>query len=63
VGEPPGDRGLYREGQVKQRVGKQLVKSKADLKARVITALRSLQKSPQKIRGFFQTPSCQYACA
>jgi transposase len=50
-------------GQVKLRVGKQLVKSKADLKARVTAALRSLQKSPQKIRGFFQTPSCQYACA
>jgi transposase len=50
-------------GQVKQRVGKQLIKSKDDLKARVIAALRSLQKMPEKIRGFFQAPSCQYAAA
>ena len=49
--------------QVKQRVGKQLIKSKADLKARVIAALRSLQKMPEKIQGFFQAPSCQYAAA
>jgi transposase len=48
-------------GQVKQRVGKQLIQSKADLKARVMAALRSLQKLPEKIRGFFQAPSCQYA--
>lgn len=47
--------------QVKQRVGKQLIQSKADLKARVMAALRSLQKLPEKIRGFFQAPSCQYA--
>lgn len=50
-------------GQVKQRVGKQLVKTKTNLRERVISALRSLQKSPRKIRGFFKTPSCQYACA
>ncbi|MEA2079502.1 MAG: hypothetical protein U9P00_06520 [Pseudomonadota bacterium] len=50
-------------GQVKRRVGKQLIKSKADLKARVIAALRSLQKLPNKIRGFFQARSCQYGAA
>jgi transposase len=47
--------------QVKRRVGKQLVKSKGDLKERVISALRSLQKYPDKIRGFFRTPLCCYA--
>jgi transposase len=47
--------------QVKQRVGKQLVKSREDLKERVISALRSLQKYPGKIKGFFRTPSCCYA--
>jgi transposase len=50
-------------GQVKQRVGKQVIKTKDDLKARVTAALRSLQRLPQKIRGFFQAPSCQYATA
>ena len=48
-------------GQIKQCVGKQLIKSTADLKARVMAALCSLQKLPEKIRGFFQAPSCQYA--
>lgn len=48
-------------GQVKQRVGKQVVKSKDELKSRVISALRSLQKLPQKLRGFFRTPTCRYA--
>jgi transposase len=48
-------------GQVKQRVGKQPIRSKADLKARVMAALHSLQKLPGKIKGFFQAPSCQYA--
>jgi len=44
-------------------VGKQLVKTKADLKASAIAALRSLQKSLQKTRGFFQLPPWQYASA
>ena len=46
---------------VKQRVGQQLIESAADLKARVISALRSLQRLPDKVKSFFQTPSCQYA--
>jgi transposase len=50
-------------GQVKQRVGKQPIKSKDDLKARVLAALRSLQRLPQNVRGFFEAPSCQYAAA
>jgi transposase len=50
-------------GQAKQRVGKQMIKSKAELKTRVIAALRSLQRLPQKIRDFFHAPSCQYAAA
>lgn len=48
-------------GQIKQRVGKQPIRSKADLKARVMAALRSLQQLPEKIKGFFRAPSCQYA--
>ena len=47
--------------QVKQRVGKQWVDSKEQLKNRAISALRSLQKLPEKIKGFFRAPSCQYA--
>ena len=47
--------------QVKPRVGKQMVKSKDELKQQVISALRSLQKLPEKIKGFFRTPSCQDA--
>ena len=50
-------------GQVKQRVGKQRIKSKADLKTRGMSALRSLQKLPEKTKGFFRVPTCQYANA
>jgi hypothetical protein len=50
-------------GQLKQRVGKQPFKSRTDLKDRVMAALRSLQKMPAKVRGFFQAQSCQYAAA
>ena len=47
--------------QVKRRVARELVQSKEDLKARVLSALRSLQRMPDKIRGFFLAPSCRYA--
>jgi transposase len=43
-------------GQVKQRVGKQPIKSKTDLKDRAVAALRSLQKMPAKVRGFSRHP-------
>jgi len=32
-----------------------------DLKRRAISALRSLQKFPAKVRALFQAPSVQYA--
>lgn len=47
--------------QVKPRAGKQGVKFQQELKQRVTCALRSLQQLPEKIKGFFRTPSCQYA--
>ncbi|WP_459943342.1 transposase, partial [Deferrisoma palaeochoriense] len=47
--------------QVKRRVAREVVRSKKDLKARVLSALRSLQRMPDKIRGFFLAPSCRYA--
>jgi transposase len=50
-------------GQGKRRVGKQPIQTKADLKQRFIAALRSLQRSPSKIRGFIQIPSCRFALA
>ena len=47
----------------RHRVGRMPVAGPDDLKKRVISALRSLQKSPAKIRGFFQAPSVRYAAA
>lgn len=46
---------------VKQRISKQPVSAKAEPKAREISALRSLQQMPGKIRGFFGDPDCAYA--
>ena len=48
-------------GHVKQKVGKAAVFSKDNLKHRVISALRSLQKMPEKVMSFFLHPSCRYA--
>jgi transposase len=50
-------------GHVKTRVGKTAVKTKASLKKAVDRALRSLQKLPAIVAGFFQDPSCRYAAA
>ncbi|HSH70986.1 MAG TPA: IS630 family transposase [Deferrisomatales bacterium] len=47
----------------RHRVGRMSVARPDDLKKRVLSALRSLQKSPAKIRGFFQAPSVRYATA
>jgi transposase len=46
---------------VKKKVGRVAVFSKDHLKHRVMGALRSLQKLPDKIRSFFSHPTCQYA--
>jgi transposase len=47
----------------RHRVGRIPVAGPDDLKRRVLSALHSLQKSPAKIRGFFQAPSVRYAAA
>jgi transposase len=46
---------------VKKKVGRATVFSKDNLKHRIMGALRSLQKLPEKIRSFFSHPTCQYA--
>jgi len=48
-------------GHVKQRVGKKAVKTKEELVSAVNAALRSLQKLPNTVAGFFRTPTCAYA--
>ena len=50
-------------GHVKTRVGKTAVKTKDGLKKAVDRALRSLQKLPDVVAGFFKDPSCRYAAA
>ena len=46
---------------VKRSIGRSAVTSKDDLKQRIISALRSLQKMPSKIMSFFRHPECRYA--
>ncbi|TQE98375.1 MAG: hypothetical protein FKY71_14150 [Spiribacter salinus] len=45
---------------VKRQVGRRAVTSKEDLKQRLLSALRSLQKMPVKIMAFFRHPECRY---
>jgi transposase len=49
--------------QVKQRIVRQSVHTRDDLKRVALSALRSLQRMPEKIRGFFRDPACCYAVA
>lgn len=42
-------------------VGRMVTTSKADFKAKVVSSMRSLQKTPAKIRSFYQKPSLKYA--
>jgi transposase len=42
-------------------VGRMVTTGKADFKRKVVSAMRSLQKNPAKIRSFYQKPSLQYA--
>ncbi len=46
---------------VKRQIGRAAVASKDDLKQRLVSALRSLQKMPVKIAAFFRHPECRYA--
>lgn len=43
------------------RIGHQPVKNKKDLKERLVSALRSLQKNTNRIISFFQLPDTRYA--
>ena len=45
------------------RIGKQPVANKRDLKRRLYSALRSVQKNTERILSFFQLPATQYASA
>jgi transposase len=45
------------------RIGKQPVENKMDLKRRLYSALRSVQKNTERILSFFQLPAPQYASA
>lgn len=42
-------------------VGKSTVKDKGELKSKVISGLRKIQKNPEKVKAFFQHPKTQYA--
>jgi len=46
---------------VKQKIGKAAVFSRDNLKHRAVSALRSLQKMPEKVKSFFRHPTCRYA--
>jgi transposase len=43
------------------RIGKQPVKDKKDLKKRLFSALASLQKNAKRVISFFQLPDTKYA--
>jgi transposase len=42
-------------------VGRMVVTDKADFKSKVVSSMRSLQRTPAKICSFFRKPSLQYA--
>ncbi len=42
-------------------VGRSTVKDKGELKAKVVSGLRRIQKDPEKVKSFFQHPKTQYA--
>lgn len=46
---------------VKRRVAKTVVHTKEELKAAVLSALRSLQRLPTLVQRFFQDKACRYA--
>jgi len=51
----------FTENNVKNdRVGRGVIMSKDDLKAKAISALRRLQKLPHIVRGFFRDPHLAY---
>lgn len=44
-------------------IGRTAIRGKDDLKAKAVSALRHLQKSPGKVRGFFADPKLSYISA
>jgi transposase len=42
-------------------VGKTVIQDKKDLKKKILSGLRSLQKNPEKVRSFFQEKNTRYA--
>jgi transposase len=50
-------------GHVKTQVARRLPQTKAELRERLLAALRHLQSMPAKVSGFFRHPSCAYAAA
>jgi transposase len=46
---------------LKRNIGRRVLNGKDDLKARVISHLRSLQNMPHKIAKFFHHPLVKYA--
>jgi len=46
---------------VKQRIGREAVQTKEELVSAANAALRSLQKLPDIVAGFFRAPTCAYA--
>ena len=44
-----------------RQLGKQPIKNKADLKKRIRSILRSLQRKAKKVQSFFQLPNTKYA--
>jgi transposase len=44
-----------------KKIGRQAVKNKSDLKRRLVSSLRSLQKNVERIKSFFLLPETKYA--
>jgi transposase len=55
------DEQVWRNEIKNNKLGKQPVKNKRDLKQRLYSALRSLQRQSERIRSFFQLPDTLYA--
>ena len=49
--------------QVKQRIARHTVRTREELKRVALSALHSLRRMPEKIRGFFRDPAGCYAAA
>lgn len=54
------DEQVWNELKPRQR-GKQPIKNKTDLKKRIRSILKSLQRNAEKVRSFFQLPDTKYA--